>query len=88
MTNKKTNIKKSLEELQKITDWFQNEDIDLDQGLEKLKEGMKLIKDCRGRIQEIENELIEVKKELDDDSDIDVAAFEQDLFGDDLEDLN
>lgn len=57
-------IKKSLNELQEITEWFQEDEIDLDKGLEKLKDGVKIIKQCRKRIQEIENEFVDIKKEL------------------------
>lgn len=70
MTKSKIDIKKSLSELQQITEWFQNDDIDLDQGIDKLKEGVQIIKECRKRIQEIENEFIDIKKELVETEDL------------------
>lgn len=66
-TEQKVNLKKSLEKLQEITEWFQEEELDLDQGLEKLREGVELIKICRSKIGEIENEFITIKKELADE---------------------
>jgi exodeoxyribonuclease VII small subunit len=54
----------SIHQLEEINTWFQNEDLDLDEGLEKLKRGKELIKKCRTRLQEVENEFIEIKKEF------------------------
>jgi exodeoxyribonuclease VII small subunit len=61
---KKVDLKQSLQELQEITDWFQGEDVDLDEGLEKLRAGVTLIKECKTKIKNIENEFIDIKKEL------------------------
>lgn len=62
MTNKHAfDFSKALSELEEINRWFQDEDIDLDQGLEKLKKGKKLIDQCRGRLGEVENEFIKIK---------------------------
>lgn len=61
----KLNLTESLKKLEKINDWFENQqEVDVEQGLEKIKEGATLIKDSRKRLQEIENEFEEVKKEL------------------------
>ena len=40
------------------------EEIDVELGLQKVKEGMKLIKASRQRLKEIENEFEEIKKEI------------------------
>lgn len=65
---KETNkFKDSLNKLEEITEWFQNEDIDLDVGIKKLREGVALIKECRTKIKEIENEFVEIKKELQEE---------------------
>ena len=46
-------------------DWFdQQQEVDLEKGLEKVKEGVKLIKISRERFKQIENEFQDVKKEL------------------------
>lgn len=61
----KLNLTESLKKLEEINDWFENqEEIDVEKGLEKVKEGTKLVKASRERLQEIENEFEEVKKEL------------------------
>ena len=61
----KLNLTESLKKLEEINTWFENqEEIDVEKGLEKVKEGAKLVKASRERLAEIENEFEEVKKEL------------------------
>jgi exodeoxyribonuclease VII small subunit len=61
---KKFDFTQSVNKLEEINIWFQNEDIDLDEGLYKLKAGKELIKKCRTRLKEVENEFIKIKKEF------------------------
>lgn len=68
-TNNKKDIslKDSLKKLKDIVNWFDTQDeVDVEAGLEKVKEGVSLIKSSRKRFSELENEFEEVKKELDD----------------------
>lgn len=61
----KLNLTESLKKLEEINTWFENqEEVDVEKGLEKVKEGAKLVKASRERLQEIENEFEEVRKEL------------------------
>ncbi len=61
----KLNLTESLKKLEEINVWFENqEEIDVEKGLEKVKEGAILVKASRERLQEIENEFAEVRKEL------------------------
>jgi len=63
----KTNLRESLKKLEKITEWFESqEEVDVEQGLEKVKEGARLIKVGKERLKKVENEFEEVKKELDE----------------------
>jgi exodeoxyribonuclease VII small subunit len=65
----------SIAKLEEINAWFQNEDLDLDEGLEKLKTGKDLIKKCRARLREVENEFIDIKKEFaQDDQSIETVS--------------
>lgn len=59
----KINFAKSYQKLEEINEWFQKEDIDLDEALKKYKEGMDLIKKCKERLEETENKFEEIKKE-------------------------
>lgn len=63
----KFDFSRAIEELEQINHWFQNEDIDLDQGLAKFRRGLELIKKCRGRLKQVENEFVEIKKEFNTD---------------------
>lgn len=61
----KINLSKSLEELNAIVSWFEDQDnVDVEVGLEKVREAAKLIKDSKGRLAEIENEFREIEKEI------------------------
>lgn len=62
----KVNLSDSLKKVQEIIRWFDNqEEVDVEKGLEKIKEGTVLIKESRARLKEIENEFEVVKKELE-----------------------
>lgn len=62
----KMNLSESLKKVQDIIAWFDNqEEVDVEKGLEKIKEGTVLIKDSRARLKEIENEFEVVKKDLE-----------------------
>jgi len=64
------NLSESLKKLEKIAKWFETqEEIDIEQGLEKVKEGVELIKISKERLKKVENEFEEVKKELEDSED-------------------
>ena len=66
---KEGSIKDSLTRLKEITNWFDEADeVDVEEGLEKVKEGVGLIKHSRERFAELENEFEDVKKELENDS--------------------
>ncbi|MFZ2975919.1 MAG: exodeoxyribonuclease VII small subunit [Candidatus Moraniibacteriota bacterium] len=62
------NLSESLKKLEEITQWFNGqEEVDVEKGLEKVKEGAKLIRASRERLKEVENEFKDVKKELEGD---------------------
>jgi exonuclease VII small subunit len=65
MVQAKSNLTKNLKEIEEIVAWFEKQDeVDVEQGIEKVKIGAKLIKESKKRLQEIENEFEEVKKDL------------------------
>lgn len=66
MTTKKESLSESLKKLGEITQWFEDqEEIDVEKALEKVKEGARLVQSSRERLREVENEFEIVKKELD-----------------------
>ena len=64
MQNK--NLNESLKKLSEISDWFDNrEEMDVEEGLEKVKEAVVLIKESKERLKQIENEFEEIKREVE-----------------------
>jgi exodeoxyribonuclease VII small subunit len=62
------NLTQSLKKLEEIVEWFENqEEVDVEKGIEKVKEGIALIKVSRERLKKVENEFEEVKKELEEE---------------------
>jgi exodeoxyribonuclease VII small subunit len=64
----KLDFTKSVNRLEEINSWFQKEDFNLDEGLQKLREGNELIKKCRTRLKEVENEFVQIKQDFADGS--------------------
>ncbi|MCX7705263.1 MAG: exodeoxyribonuclease VII small subunit [bacterium] len=61
----KERLKTALQRLEKIVEELNRKDIDVEQGLEKFREGVELIKFCRSQLQKAENEFIQLKNELE-----------------------
>ena len=60
----KTNLNETLKKLKEIVSWFESQsEIDVEKGLEYVKEGAELIKSSRERLSQIENEFKEIKKD-------------------------
>jgi exonuclease VII small subunit len=69
--SKQINLTENLTKLNEIADWFENqESIDVEEGLKKVKVAAELIKESKSRLKEIENEFDEIKKDIEDDSDV------------------
>ncbi|MDP1629041.1 MAG: exodeoxyribonuclease VII small subunit [bacterium] len=61
----KNKLKDQLKRLEEIIGWFdEQEEVDVEAGLDKVKEGVALIKAGKERLKELENEFEKVKKEL------------------------
>lgn len=66
---KKEKISDSLKKLEELVRWFESrEDVDVEEGLEKVKQGAALIKELKGKLKRVENEFEEIKKELAEDN--------------------
>ncbi len=64
-TDDTVNLTQSLQELEGIVEWFdEQEEVDVEQGLTKVKAAAKLIKDSKSRLAAIENEFAEIEKEI------------------------
>lgn len=63
---KKVNLKDSLVRLNGIVTWFeQQEEVDVEAGLDKVREGAALVKVCKDRLSEIENEFAEIQRDVE-----------------------
>ena len=63
---KAKNLNENLKKLEEISQWFDNSnEVDVEEGLEKVKEAVVLIKESKERLKQIENEFEEIKREAD-----------------------
>ncbi|HEY4525837.1 MAG TPA: hypothetical protein VJL32_01920 [Candidatus Paceibacterota bacterium] len=61
----KKNLKEYIKQISEISDWFENqEEIDVEEALIKVKEAAELIKASKERLVEVENEFKEIKREI------------------------
>lgn len=62
----KNNLNGNLKKLAEITAWFDSQkEVDVEEGLKKVKEAVALIKTSKERLRAVENEFEEIKKEID-----------------------
>jgi len=67
--NKKVNVSDNLKRLSEIAQWFDDQQfVDVEEGLTKVKEAAGLIKESKKRLSDIQNEFTEIRKQLDGDS--------------------
>lgn len=61
------NLTESLKKLETIVGWFdEQQEVDVEQGLTKVREAATLIKESKARLAEIENEFEAIEKEISD----------------------
>jgi len=66
------NLTDSLKKLEEIVEWFdQQQVVDVEEGLTKVKEAATLIKSSKARLAQIENEFQEIEREISGDDDAD-----------------
>ncbi len=64
----KNKLKDSLKKIEEIINWFDEQDeVDVEAGLDKAKEGVALIKSSKKRLKELENEFEKVKTGLEEE---------------------
>lgn len=65
-TDKEVNFKEAYEELESIVAWFEREDIDLEEGLQKFERGLALAKQCQERLQGVAARVEEISAKFGD----------------------
>lgn len=64
---KEKNLKSNLEKLSLIVDWFEKqEEIDVEEGLKKVKESVEILKETKKQFSDVENQFEEIKKEIEE----------------------
>lgn len=58
----KFNFNTAYQKVEEINEWFQEENIDLNEALEKYQKGMELINKCKEELKGAENQFEEIKK--------------------------
>lgn len=61
-----SNFSQDFGELEEIIEWFEGEDMDLEEGLAKFERGLELAKRCQSRLDEVENKVTEIKSKFED----------------------
>jgi hypothetical protein len=65
MKSKPVNLRQNLATLRAISEWFESsQEIDVEEGLKKVKEAAALLRESKERLREIENEFEEVKRNM------------------------
>ncbi len=65
MSNQKTNLKDKLAELEKLLEWFEQDDLDIEEALAKYEKGSELAASIREQLSEIENKITILEKRFD-----------------------
>ncbi|MDA0208393.1 MAG: exodeoxyribonuclease VII small subunit [bacterium] len=58
------NFSAAFQELEELTEWFEREDVDLDEGIKKFERGLKLAQICKKKLAEVEHKVTELKAEF------------------------
>ena len=68
MPDNKEKISESLHKLEDIVAWFEDQkEIDVEEGLKRVKDGAALVKDLKAKLKKVENEFEEIKKTMTND---------------------
>ncbi|MGE5327873.1 MAG: hypothetical protein ACM3KH_00910 [Thiobacillus sp.] len=65
MSKENKSIQKKTEELNKMIEWFDSEDFDLELALDKFKQAEKLAEEIENDLKNLKNEITVIKKKFD-----------------------
>lgn len=63
----KFNFGQAFAELEKITQWFERGDVELEEGLKKFERGLELAGKLKKNLKEVENKVTEIKAKFEDE---------------------
>ncbi len=61
----KINFAKFYNDLQKIVEWFEKGEVDLEEGVKKFEEGLKLVDELKKYLTNVENKVKKIKEKFD-----------------------
>lgn len=64
-SSSKKPLNKQLEELEELVAWFEREDIDLEEAIQKFEEGNKLAGEIKERLNSLENKITVLKEKFE-----------------------
>lgn len=64
MPDKKFNFSKSYADLQKIVEWFESDEVDLEEGIKKFEDGLVIVKELKEYLGKMENKIKDLKKSI------------------------
>jgi len=64
-TKKELSFQQAFAELEKLTEWFETEEVNLDEGLKKYEQGLELAEICKKKLAEVENKVFKLKKKFE-----------------------
>lgn len=62
--SKKPSFAEAFEELETITEWFETQNVDLDEGVKKFERGLELAKLLKEKLADVENTVMTLKKKF------------------------
>lgn len=65
MPKKQPTFAEAFEELETLTAWFEQEDVDLDEGIGKFERGLELAEVCKKKLSEVENKVTKLKAKFE-----------------------
>ena len=67
--NEKMDFRSGFNKLEELTEWFERGDLDVEQGLKKFEEGLRIVSTLKKQLKEVEAKVLILKKkavELED----------------------
>ena len=65
MSEKKANIQENMKQLEAIVEWFESDDVDIDEALQKYEEGLKLVNDLQKDMKSAKNKFTKLQKSFE-----------------------
>ncbi len=65
MSEKKVSTQEKMKQLETIVEWFESDDVDIDEALQKYEEGLKLVNELQKDMKTSKNKFIKLQKSFE-----------------------